>query len=112
MKAFRIRYQDYKEEKVISKKTFTSSRTGASYRVVLDFKEMKFFVRNERNKEFVIKSKQYGNMNVLKRNAKEAIIKLGVPLGKEIRDRTFGMCPKGYSQKKHEVKIKSKKDLP
>ena len=113
--AQRIRYKDYKDDTVISNKTFVSASTGARYRVVLDYKEMQYKIRNERTKEFVVKSKNYGNMNVLKRTAREHLSKLGVRMESESRDRSFGLCPKGYSQKKHEVNIIKKrmeKDLP
>lgn len=100
----RIRYENHptKEQNKISVKNYKSEKTGAVYRIVLDLKEMVYKIRNERTKEFAVKSKSYGNMNVLKRNARAHLVKLGVNLSTESRWRTFGICSKGYNQKKHE----------
>jgi len=102
----RIRYQAQKnrENTVISVQVFTSQRTGAKYRVVLDYNENVYKIRNERTKEFVIKSSPYSNINVMKNKVRESLEKLGVVLRRETRDRTFGKCEKGYSQKEHEKK--------
>lgn len=102
--AKRIRYEKHPTRKnvVISMNIFTSKKTGARYKLVLDFDAMTYHIRNERNKEFVVNSKSYGNMNVLKRNARAHLEKIGVPMSRESRDRTFGLCDKNYSQKKHE----------
>lgn len=100
----RIKYQDHKhrENSLISSSSYTSTSTGAKYRVILDLNEMKYYIRNERTKEFVFKSKNYGNMNVLKRNARAELERFGVDLRREVRDRSFGRCNKGYTQTKHE----------
>lgn len=102
--ALRIRYEDHehRENWVISIQKFVSKRNGAKYRVLLDMENKTYNIRNERTKEFIYKSKSYGNLNVLKRNARNQLEKLGVELNKEVRDRTFGICPKGYTQDKHE----------
>lgn len=101
----RIRYQkhEHREDCLISVNVFQSQKNGANYRVVLDLKEMKYYIRNERIKVFIAKSKSYGNMNVLKRNARKRLQELGVNLGKkEVRNRTFGICEKGMTQDKWE----------
>ena len=111
MKGNRIRYEDYSYRKgcKISTKTFTSQRTGARYRVVLDVENMQYFIRNENSKEFVKKSRVHRNMNVMKREAREQLEKLGVFFHKESRARTFGLCPKGYTQRTHERLKKEEK---
>lgn len=111
MSGQRIKYIDhkYRENSMISAKAYVSESTGARYRIILDFDEMKFYIRNERTKEFVQKSKAYKNLNVLKRTARSELERFGVNLKREVRDRTFGRCPKGYSQKKHEL-LESMKD--
>lgn len=98
----RIRYKDHptRENCVISINDFVSKKTGARYRVILDFNENNFSIRNERNKEFVFKSKNYGNLNVLRRNARAKLKDLGVAVGRESRNRCFGRCEKGFSQEK------------
>jgi hypothetical protein len=100
----RIRYEDHetRENNLISVCTYISKTTGAKYRIVLDLNEMMYMIRNERDKVFIKKSKKYGNLNVLKRNARSALGKLGVALKRESRNRTFGLCDKGTTQDKWE----------
>lgn len=104
-KGNRIKYIDHKfrENSKISLRSYTSEKTGAKYRIVLDLNEMKYFIRNERTKEFVFKSKDYTNMNVLKRNARAELERFGVNLNRESRDRSFGLCKQGYNQQTHEM---------
>ena len=105
MRGNRIKYIEHKfrENSLISGSSYTSSSTGANYRIVLDLNDMQYFIRNERTKEFVYKSKKYGNMNVLKRNARAELERFGVKLKRESRDRSFGRCAKGYTQNEHEL---------
>ena len=106
MSSLRIRYHKhkYKEGCVISGRAYESNR-GAKYRVILNLEEMEYYIRNERTKEYVKKSTyEYTNLNALKRAARETLGKLGVPLGKEVRQRTFGLCEKGETQTKHVLK--------
>ena len=108
MSNLRIKYIKYdnREGWMISCTAYVSNR-DAKYRVLLDLNEMKYYIRNEYKKEFVVKSQAYGNLNVLKRNARKSLGKLGVAIGKEIRNRTFGRCQKGMTQQKY-VKTKAK----
>ena len=98
----RIRYKDHptRDNCKISINEYISQRTGARYKIVLDFDEMMFSIRNERTKEFIFKSKKYGNLNVLKRNARSKLGDLGVKVGRESRDRCFGLCEKDFTQEK------------
>lgn len=98
----RIRYKDHptRENCVISINDYVSQKSGARYRVVLDYNEINFAIRNERTKEFVFKSKNYGNLNVLRRNARAKLKDLGVYVGRESRNRTFGICEKNWTQDK------------
>lgn len=100
----RIKYLDheYKENHKISTKQFTSHISGAKYRVILNLEDMQYYIRNERTKEFVYKSKTYTNINVLKRTARARLEKFGVNLKREIRDRTFGVVPAGTTQESWE----------
>lgn len=111
-KGNRIRYIDHKfrDNSKISLRAYTSESTGAKYRIVLDLTEMQYFIRNERTKEFVFKSKNYTNMNVLKRNARSELERFGVNLDREVRDRSFGLCGKGYNQNTHEMLEKMTKE--
>lgn len=103
MSRLRIKYIDhkYKEGFKISLNDYVSESTGARYRIVLNLEDMEYYIRNERTKEYVFKSNSYGNLNVLKRNARNKLQKFGVNLGREVRNRTFGRCDKGFSQEKH-----------
>lgn len=100
----RIKYIDhkYKTNHRITGKAYVSQSTGAKYRIILNLDDMKFYIRNERTKTFIYESKSYGNMNVLKRNARARLEKYGVNLKKESRQRTFGRCEKGLTQEKWE----------
>ena len=104
MSGNRIRYVDHptKEDCLISLNEYVSQSTGAKYKIILNVKEMWYGIRNERSKEFSFKSKNYTNLNVLKRTARAKLESFGVRLGRESRDRTFGRCEQGYNQSIHE----------
>lgn len=103
MSTLRIKYCDHKFKKdhKITGKFYTSKSTGAKYRVVLNLENpdsLEYYIRNERTKQYVFKSGQYTNLNVLKRKAREELERFGVPLNKESRNRTFGLCKLGTTQ--------------
>jgi len=108
MASQRIKYIDHKFKKghLISNKSFTSKRSGAKFRIILNLEDknnMQYYIRNERTKEYSFKSRIHTNINVLKRCAREELIKFGVELQRESRDRTFGLCKSGMTQKTHEM---------
>lgn len=98
----RIRYQEHptREECVISINDFVSQRTGARYKVVIDYRNMQYAIRNERTKEFVYKSGSYTNKNAIRRAARNRLKAFGVNMGRESRNRTFGRCDKNWTQEK------------
>jgi hypothetical protein len=100
----RVKYTEhkFKEGCKISVREYVSQSTGARYRSILDLGKMQYYIRNERTKTYVFVSDKIGNMNVLKRKARAELERFGVNLKKEIRDRQFGICPRGYSQEQHE----------
>lgn len=103
----RIKYIDhkYKPNHKITNKSYASKSTGARYRVVLNLESkdsLEYYIRNERTKQFVFKSEKYTNLNVLKRKARQELERFGVPLDKESRNRTFGICKVGTTQDKWE----------
>lgn len=104
MSGNRIRYVKHptREECFLSLNQYTSQKTGAKYKIVLDKGNMKFMIRNERSKEFIFTSKEYKNLHVIKRTARKKLENLGVSLGRESRDRQFGLCDKGFTQSKFE----------
>lgn len=109
MSTQRIKYCDhkFKEGHKITGKFYVSNITGAKYRVILNLQDpenLEYYIRNERTKQYVFKSGQYTNLNVLKRKAREELGRFGVPLDKESRNRTFGLCEVGTTQDKWEEK--------
>ena len=111
MASNRIRYIKYDSRPgcKISLRKFTSKKTGANYRVIINEEDMEYYIRNERSKEFTKKSRKHKNMNVLKKEAREDLESLGVEFKRESRQRTFGVKPKGYDQKTHEREERLKK---
>lgn len=105
----RIRYIETEHENIlISNKVFTSQSTGARYSVVLDLNNYTFRIRNENSKtNTVMGGENINNLNVLKRTAKKHLERLGVCFHDESRMRTFGLCEKGYTQKKHIISLSS-----
>jgi len=99
----RIRYAPTdREGEYESIKIFVSSSTGARYKVFINVVNFSYRIRNEHNKLNIIKKeKGINNLNVLKRAAKRDLESLGVRFNDESRNRTFGLCEKGYNQKKH-----------
>jgi hypothetical protein len=104
MSSQRIRYESHKgqEDVVISIQTFISEKTGARYRIVLFLKEGLYKIRNENTYVFVASNvKPINNLNHLKKMAKNRLMKLGAKFEEELRNRSFGLCEKGYTQNKH-----------
>lgn len=101
----RIRYKKTKDENVVvSNKVIRSQRTGAEYLVYLDLENVTYKIKNINSENVHRGGENINNLNVLKRNVKSRLEGMGVVFGEEERDRTFGRCPKGYSQKIHEQK--------
>lgn len=82
----RIRYEKTDKQGILkSVKNFVSISTGARYEVFLDTNDGKFRVRNVNSRHYVIDGvSESRNLNVLKRNAKKALEKLGVSFEKEL----------------------------
>lgn len=99
----RIRYNPTEEVHIFeSAKVYVSESTGARYKVFINTQEFSYRIRNELSKTNIIKREgKISNLNVLKRAAKKSLEKLGVKFSDEQRMRTFGLCDKGYNQKKH-----------
>jgi len=108
----RIRYINTEVNNVlISNRIFVSQTTGARYVVILDLNDFTFRIRNELSKtNIVVGGENINNLNVLKRTAKKHLERLGVEFSDEQRYRTFGLCEKGYNQKKHTNKLSSQSE--
>ena len=99
----RIQYIKTKNPDILTNKKPLVSNKGLAYYIKLDTKELTYEILHVKSSQIIrTGGKSVNNMNVLKRNIKKDLIELGVPLGTEIRDRTFGVCKKGYTQDKHE----------
>lgn len=105
--AQRIRYNEEEQGIFRSRKVFISQSTGAKYKVLLDTNQMLFKIQNMNTQRFVyIGGENINNLNVLKRTAKSTLEKkFGVSFDEEVRDRSYGLCDKGYSQEKHVKKV-------
>lgn len=101
----RIRYKKTEREGiVVSTKVLKSERTGAEYLVYLDLNESTYKIKNINSENVHRGGENITNLNVLKRTVKARLERMGVRFSEEERERTFGLCPKGYSQKQHEEK--------
>lgn len=89
-----------------SSHTLISARTGAEYEIHLDETNMRYWIKNMRSESLteMPEGKKITNRNVLLRNIKSHLKKLGVQFETELRRRTFGLCEKGYTEKKHKEK--------
>jgi len=98
----RIRYKETKEPGVVrSVREFTNEK-GTTYYVKLNLQEKTYEILYRENNQPVKKGgEKINNLNVLKRNVKKDLSKLGVKFDADIRDRSFGICEKGYNQEIH-----------
>jgi hypothetical protein len=100
----RIRYKKTEKQNiVVSNKILKSERTGAEYLVYLDLENITYKIKNINSENIHTGGDNINNLNVLKRSVKSRLEKMGVVFGDEERDRTFGRCEKGWSQKKQEM---------
>jgi hypothetical protein len=104
----RIRYIK-KDGKIVSKNEVVSKH-GSKYSVTINLDTMTYIIRNILSMRRYEGGENINNMNVLKRTIKAHLSHLGVEFGTERRNRTFGVCPPQWSQKKEIEKRKSQKD--
>lgn len=102
----RIKYKPKDEDGfVLESQFFYSPKWDAHYRIRLYMEDPNNMGYKVLDKDNEAKRKKFGytNKNVLKRFARYAIMSLGVPFEHEHgkRNRTFGLCQKGYTQKEH-----------
>jgi hypothetical protein len=98
----RIRYKETREKGIQeSTRTFKSKR-GVPYKVRLNLNDMTYAIKNLNSENLIKGGENINNLNVLKQAARERLEGLGVELATESRDRTFGLCKKGYNQDLHE----------
>ncbi len=105
----RISYEPHPKKPGVLKSAHTiiSARTGASYEVHLDEVNKKYWIKNINSESLINmpEESKITNRNVLLRTIKKHLRKLGVVFKTELRNRNFGLCPKGYNQRKHKEKL-------
>ena len=117
MEKQRIRYIK-KGDQLVSKNELYSTK-GSRYLVYLNLDTMTYLIRNSVSLRKYEGGEKINNLIVLKRVVKKHLAHLGVKFGKEVRARSFGLCPVGFTESenrrlKREAKEKldneSKKD--
>ena len=98
----RIRYKKTNDDGILKSVRDFTNRNGISYYVKLNTNDRTFEIRYKENQQLVKGGgKNINNLNVLKRTIKKELKGLGVEFGEDVRDRSFGLCQKGYTQEKH-----------
>ena len=100
----RIRYKE-KDGKLISVKPIFSKK-GSSYMIYIDIESKTYMIRNQLSLRSYTGGEKINNMNVLKRKVKAHLEQLGCVFGDESRNRSFGLCEKGYTQEKERERRK------
>lgn len=91
-----------KEPDTILESGLIPNKNGNNYKVRLNLTKMIFEVIAVGEYSRVVRrsKRPVNNLNVLKRNARKALTTI-LDLKREMRNRTFGLCTKGYTQKEH-----------
>lgn len=98
--SYRIRYRDLPDN-IKESNQVVSSSTKATYKVRLNLNDMSYVIKNVYSQHLIHSDcSKINNLNVLKRNARKHLERLGVKLTREIRNRSFGICEKGHNQTK------------
>ena len=95
----RIRY--VKKDKLLVSRDSIISKKGSSYIVQINLETMTYLIRNQLSLRKYEGGEGINNLHVLKRNIKKHLEHLGCVFSKEKRNRTFGICEKGFNQRKH-----------
>jgi hypothetical protein len=102
----RIRYEKYDDPNskwdMVSCRNFNSSSTDAMYIVYLNTETLQYTIKNMTTyREYGLpEGKKLTNLQVLKRNVKSRLQKLGVSFDSEIRDNTSRVAGVNCSYKK------------
>jgi hypothetical protein len=98
-KVQRIRYKDHPDKENVKVSNVLVTKRGARYKVEIHINDMFYRIININNGKAEVSTEKYTNYNVLLRKAKERMYELGLDMPQEMRNRTFGLCPTGYTQK-------------
>lgn len=101
--ATRITYKEMRNRPGVleSVKKFVSSRTGAAYLVRINTNDMTYEIKNIKTEVIYRGGENISNLNHLKKAAKQRLAGMGVVFNQEDRNRSFGLCTKGYNQDIH-----------
>ena len=98
----RIRYRETATPGILeSTCEYISKETGGCYRVYLDLNTVNYKIINVKSRLTFTHPRPLTNINVLKRLARRKLQELKIKAVDEKRNRTFGRCEKGYTQKKY-----------
>jgi hypothetical protein len=102
-KITRIRYKkDPKNPHILVSKDIVAT-TGSRYRVFLDTEKKTYKIKNLISENCYYGGDNITNLNHLKASVKRRLERnFKVEFGSELRNRTFGLCERGYTQDKHE----------
>jgi hypothetical protein len=96
----RLSYEEI-EDGIFQSHNILVSESGAKYLVTYDLNTMKYRIKNVLTRRIYSCERKVTNINVLKRKIRARLKSLGVKLKDESRNRSFGICQKGYTQKEH-----------
>ena len=92
----RIRYVE-KDNKLISISDIVSEK-GSKYSVTIDLENCTYRIKNLLSHRGYEGGQDINNMNVLKRTIKKHLQHLGIKFEKEVRQRSFGLCSRGFTE--------------
>lgn len=106
----RIRYKEMPNRPGVleSVRVYTSNR-GAMYKVRINTNDNTYEIKNLRSEHIYRGGEKTNNHATVKKAAKRHLMRLGVSFNDEDRNRSFAVCPKGYTQEKHMTKILEEK---
>lgn len=104
----RIRYVE-KDNKLISISDIVSEK-GSKYLVTIDLEKCTYRIKNLLSHRNYEGGEDINNMNVLKRTIKKHLKLLGVSFEKEIRQRSFGLCSKGFTESQNREQKRLEKE--
>jgi REP element-mobilizing transposase RayT len=98
----RIYYKKHATDKNLKVSELLTSKNGTHYFVRIRTNEdgtYDFNIYNKTSGRIVKEGKGHTNYNSMMRIIKGHVQSLGIQQKQEIRKRTFGLCPKGHTQK-------------
>lgn len=98
--AKRIRYKRNEKTGLLESNVLVNDK-GFRYQIRIDEDAKDYVIKSFQTEELIKNPKKLTNLNVIKENARQHVIKLGVNLESESRNRSFGVCSKGMTEEKY-----------